>query len=215
MIAYLRGVVDSYGEDWIILEVNGIGYYAHCTSRTIARLPTPGETITLYVEVQFRSETFTLYGFLDRTEQYWFRLLNTVQGIGARVALRILSAIPPEQLVHALATQNQSLLTCAAGVGLRLARRILVELKDKSVGGLEICVDNGNEYRTVYPISRKDENKTSQITTDAISVLVNLGYSRTEAFTMVTRAAAVLATSSIFDVGILVRAALRNMVKSE
>ncbi len=133
MIARLRGRVDSVGEDHAVVDVGGVGYLVACSARTLGALPGAGEAVDLHVETQVRAESITLYGFRDPTERAWFRLLQTVQGVGARVALGVLSVLTPETLARAVAAQDKAALTRASGVGPRLASRIVAELKDRLV----------------------------------------------------------------------------------
>ena len=133
MIARLRGRLDSLGEDHAVVDVGGVGYLVACSARTLAGLPGTGEAVDLHVETQLRAESITLYGFRDPAERAWFRLLQTVQGVGARVALGVLSVLTPDQLARAVAAQDKAALTRASGVGPRLASRIVAELKDRLV----------------------------------------------------------------------------------
>ena len=131
MIAKLKGIIDSTGDDWAIVDVNGVGYLVSCSVRTLGRLEI-GLAAGLLVETWVREDAIQLYGFLDAPERDWFRLLTTVQGVGAKVALAILSVSTPEQLLQTLAAQDKAMLTRASGVGPKLAVRILTELKDKA-----------------------------------------------------------------------------------
>ncbi len=133
MIARLRGRLDTIGDDHAVIDVGGVGYLVVCSANTLAALPGAGEAVDLHVETQLRTESITLYGFKDPAERAWFRLLQTVQGVGARVALAVLSILTPEQLARALAAQDKAALTRASGVGPRLAGRIMSELRDRLV----------------------------------------------------------------------------------
>lgn len=211
MIARLQGAIESRGEDWVILDVRDVGYIVYCSSHTLARLPAPGIIVALHVETYVRAEAITLYGFLDCAERDWFRLLTTVQGVGAKVALHLLSALTPDQLALALAAQDKAILTRAVGVGPRLAARLLIELKDKvvglalPVGGADTGI-NAGAGREVSAMPR------TAAATDAVSALVNLGYGRADALAVVARAEASFAHEALQaspDVGMLLRAALR------
>ncbi len=186
MIAKLTGLVDSSGPGWAVVDVSGVGYLAYCSGRVLAALPVQGEPVCLFIETHVREDHIHLYGFLEAAERDWFRLLSTVQGVGARMALAILSVLAPGDLIQAIAAQDKHSLTRANGVGPKLANRIVIELKDKAgkmalgpaaalAGGGAAGADAG-----APPLSE-----------DAISALVNLGYPRGEAFgavAQVTRA---------------------------
>ena len=138
MIAKLAGTVDSVGPDGAVIDVGGVGYLAFCSTRTIGRLPPPGGAVRLLIETHVREDHIHLYGFIDAAERDWFRLLTTVQGVGARLALAILSAVAPEALALTIVAQDKAMLARADGVGPRLAARIVNELRDK-IGGLALA----------------------------------------------------------------------------
>ena len=138
MIAKLSGVVDQAGADWAIIDVGGVGYLVFAASRTLARLPPPGQPASLLIETHVREDHIHLYGFADAASRDWFRLLITVQGVGARVALAVQSALDADELLRAVASQDKASLTRASGVGPKLAGRIVAELKDK-VGALSLA----------------------------------------------------------------------------
>jgi len=176
MIGKLRGVIDSYGEDFIILDVNGVGYLVQCSSRTLQALPRQGEAVALAIETQVREDAIRLFGFREDAEREWFRLLQTVQGVGAKVALAILSALDPGDLASAIATRDKAAIQRAQGVGGRLAERIVTELKDKApifaaVDPMLVRLAGAVEARAGLP----------QPVADAISALVNLGYGQPQA----------------------------------
>ena len=170
MIALLKGLVDQVGDDWAIIDVGGVGYLVACSSRTLARLQV-GTAIRLHVDTWVREDAILLYGFAEVAERDWFRLLTTVQGVGAKVGLALLSVAPPEQILRAIAAQDKAVLTQASGVGPKLAQRILSELKDK-VGG--VALGTNMAAAAQVPVNSSLE--------DAVSALVNLGYRRMEAF---------------------------------
>ena len=178
MIAKLSGILDATGEDWAVVDVGGVGYLAFCSGRTLADLPRPGGRVQLLIETHVREDHIHLYGFAARAEQDWFRLLTTVQGVGARVALAILSAVPADGLAAAIAAQDKAPLMRASGVGAKLAQRIISELKDKASALAPAGI--------VVPIvgALGDQGPAG----DAVSALVNLGYARTEAFGAVSSA---------------------------
>ncbi len=132
MIGKLTGVVDSFGEDWVILDVHGVGYLAHCSAKTLEALPSRGEAATLFVETQIREDQIRLIGFMSEVEREWFRLLLTVQGVGSRVALAVLGTLNASELASAIALQDKAMIARAPGVGPKVAARIAAELKDRA-----------------------------------------------------------------------------------
>jgi Holliday junction DNA helicase RuvA len=176
MIAKLKGLIDSYGEDFIVLDVNGVGYLVQCSGRTLQALPRPGEAVSLAIETQLREDAIRLFGFREDDEREWFRLLQTVQGVGAKVALAILSVLDPPELARAISTRDKTQLQRAQGVGARLAERILTELKDK------VPAFVGHDP-LVARLAGAIEGKASlpRPVADAISALVNLGYGQPQA----------------------------------
>ena len=132
MIGKLKGVIDSYGEDFVILDVHGVGYVVHCSSRTLQNLPPTGEAAALSIETHVREDMIRLFGFRSDSEREWFRLLQTVQGVGAKVALGILSVLDPGSPRHRHRHRRQGLGARGPGVGPKLAQRIVAELKDKA-----------------------------------------------------------------------------------
>ncbi len=179
MIAKLTGIVDSAGEDWVVIDVAGVGYLVFCSGRTLSALPRPDGRASLHVETHVREDHIHLYGFAERAERDWFRLLQSVQGVGARVALAILTVLTPDALREAIAAQDKAPLTRASGVGGKLAQRIVAELKDKVASPLAASLPAG----AVAGRGPAD---------DAVSALVNLGYPRVEAFGAVAKASRAL-----------------------
>ena len=201
MIAKLTGLVDSSGDDWAVIDVGGVGYLVFCSGRTLGRL-NRGETASVMVETHVREDHIHLYGFIDAAERDWFRLLTTVQGVGAKVALAILGTLSVESLLAAIASGDRAAVTRAPGVGPKLAGRILSELRDK-VGGLSIGPAAGGVSMAV----------AGGVTSDAVSALVNLGYGPTDALRAVTGVAARLGeTAAIED---LIRGALSELAPRE
>jgi Holliday junction DNA helicase RuvA len=187
MIASLRGLVDQVNEDGAIVEVGGVGYLVFCSSRTLAALPRAGEAVHLRIETHVREDHIHLYGFAAESERTWFRLLTTVQGVGARLALAILSALSPTDLARAIASGDRAAVSRAVGVGAKLAQRIVTELKDKA-GDIEL----GPQARAAAAgktggKGRRDGDEDQRVS-DAVSGLVNLGYGRTEAYGAVIEA---------------------------
>ena len=186
MIAQLSGRLVSADLTNFILDVQGVGYLVHATGRTLAQIGQPGDMVTLVTELFVREDSLTLYGFKDTAEQAAFRMLQTVQGVGAKAALSILTTLPPDELSQAILAGDKAIVSRAEGIGPRLAQRIINELAQKlpaslttgpapfgpaSAGGLEgTAADTGQ-----------------QLAQDALSALVNLGYSRTEAFAAVSQ----------------------------
>ena len=177
MIGFLQGIVDSVSGATMLLDVQGVGYVVACSARTLRLLPERGGRCSILVETQLREDALNLYGFADVMERDWFRLLTTVQGVGARVAQSILGSLSPEQLQQAIMLQDKALLTRADGVGPKLAARLLTELKDK-VGGLDAPVAAANAAAWPAP---------DALAADALSALINLGYRRAEAFDILLR----------------------------
>src|SRR5947209_18174558 len=132
MIGKRKGLIDSYGEDYVSLDVGGVGYQVHCTGRTLQALPAPGEAAVLSIETYVREDAIKLFGFRSDLEREWFRLLQTVQGVGAKVALSVLGTLKPAELASAIAMRDKAMVTRAPGVGPKVAERIVIELKDKA-----------------------------------------------------------------------------------
>ncbi len=209
MISKLKGVVDSIGTDRVVLDVNGVGYLAFCPARTLQDLPPPGGAATLLIDTHVREDHIHLYGFSDSLERDWFRLLQSVQGVGAKVAIAILSVLSPAQLAEAVAAQDKAPVTQAPGVGAKLAQRIVAELKDKVPSLIEVL--------SVGAAGEVEETRTarglmSDAAADAVSALVNLGYRRVEAFTAV--AAVAKQEEGALEVEALIRSALRELAQS-
>jgi Holliday junction DNA helicase RuvA len=203
MIASLKGIVESVGEDGAVIETGGVGYLVFCSSRTLSAMPAVGKAVALKIETHVREDHIHLYGFASAAERDWFRLLITVQGVGARVALAILSALAPQELSLALAAGDKAALGRASGVGPKLAQRIATELKDK-VGGLAVAETAGSGAPGAGSGMGADPALG-----DAVSALVNLGYGRTEAFGAVMEASRDLGAEA--KVEALIRAGLGRL----
>ena len=183
MIGKLKGIVDEYGDDFVILDVGGVGYVCFCSSRTLQSLPRPGEAAVLSIETIVREDMIRLYGFADTEEREWFRLLTTVQGVGTKVALALLSALRPAELASAIALKDVTALCRANGVGKKLAERIAQELKDKAPGF-------GSVDPALMALSGGIAEKTApKPLAEAVSALVNLGYPQLQASAAVAAAA--------------------------
>lgn len=206
MIAKLTGIVDSTGTDWVVLDVNGVGYLLSCSNRTLSRM-VAGERVSLVVETFIREERIVLHGFGDQAEREWFKLLTTIQGVGARLALSILGVLDPDQLTRAIASQDKTALVRADGVGPKVAARILNELKDK-VGNLALgpAASAGAPAGKGAPAAVPG---ASPALADAVSALVNLGYGRSEAFGAVVAAGRVLGDDA--GVSDLIRQGLKEL----
>ena len=198
MIAKLIGFVDSTTVDFVILNVGGVGYRVFCSSKTLNALPHSGQTVSLWIETQVREDHIHLFGFSTEEEKGWFEKLTTVQGVGARVGLAILSALSPEELSLAFTTADAKALTRASGVGPKLAARIVTELKGKtvlpSVGSFGASIN------------------TSSVLEEATSALVNLGYSRSETGLIIAK---VYEQNTGLDVGALISLALQEIGKNK
>ena len=168
MIAMLAGRIDHTDDGSLVLDVNGVGYLVFASSRTLAKAPARGEPLRLFIETHVREDHIHLYGFADEAEREWFRLLTTVQGVGARIALAILSVLAPDALATAIAAQDKAAVTRADGVGPKLAQRIVIELRDKA-GIVAAAPAAGGAA-------------PSGAVADAVSALANLGYAKSEAY---------------------------------
>ena len=203
MIGKLRGIVDSYGEDWVILDVQGVGYVVFCSSRTLSALPSTGEAAMLAIETYVREDQIRLFGFTSDEERDWFRLLQTVQGIGTRVALAILSTFKPGDLASAIALGDKAAVARAPGVGPKVAQRIVTELKDKvpTFGGVPSDV--------IELQANLGAKRAPGTVSDAVSALVNLGYGQTQASAAV--AAALREAGEGAETARLIRLGLREL----
>ena len=170
MIGRLKGLIDSYGEDYVILDVGGVGYQVHCSARTLQALPSPGEAAVLSIETYVREDQIKLFGFRGDTEREWFRLLQTVQGVGAKVALSVLGTLTTSELASAIAMRDKATVQRSPGVGGKVAERIVSELKDKVPAFADV------DPAAVHLSGAIDHDRAPRPVTDAISALVNLGY---------------------------------------
>jgi holliday junction DNA helicase RuvA len=204
MIGKLTGKVDFVGADHVIIDVGGVGYLVHCASATLARLSV-GTTTSLSIETKVSEEAIRLYGFLTADEREWFRLLQTVQGVGARVALSVLSALKLNELERAVVLGDKAAIGRAQGVGPKLATRIVTELKDKAPAlAMQRSAEAGERVVGLYA------PRTAE--SEAISALVKLGYSQIAAGEAVARAGHNLGDSAALDV--LIRESLRQLARA-
>lgn len=205
MIGKLKGLVDSVGEDFVIIDVQGVGYVVHCSSRTLQNLPRAGEATSLAIETYVREDMIRLYGFRSDQEREWFRLLQNVQGVGARVALGVLSVLEPAALTTAVAMGDKAAVGRAPGVGPKLAARIVAELKDKApVFG---HVDLG----AARLAGASADGAAHGAASDAVSALVNLGYGPPQAALAV--AAAMREAGEDADSRTLIRLGLKQIAQ--
>jgi Holliday junction DNA helicase RuvA len=204
MIGKLKGIIDSYGEDFVVLDVQGVGYIVQCSSRTLQKLPKTGEAAALSIETQVREDAIRLFGFTSDAERDWFRLLQSVQGVGAKVALAILGILGAVDLANAIACQDKAAIARAPGVGPKLAARIAAELKDKAPSFS--TVDSAVLRLAVPP---EEGASGPQPVQDAISALVNLGYGRPQAAAAV--ATSVKALGEDAETAALIRRGLKEL----
>ena len=205
MIGKLKGVVDSFGTDFLILDVHGVGYQVHCSARTLTMLPAPGEAATLSIETYVREDQIKLFGFASDSEREWFRLLQTVQGVGAKVALSVLSTLKVSELATAIAMRDKAAVSRSPGVGAKVAERIVTELKDKVPAFAD--VDPG----AVHLAGALDEKRAPRPVMDAVSALVNLGYGQPQAAAAIAAAARNVGDAA--DVQTLIRQGLKELAK--
>ncbi len=209
MIAKLTGLIDEVGDDWAVIDVSGVGYLVFCSARTLSRL-VPGEVASLVIETHVREDHIHLYGFLEQSERAWFKLLTTVQGVGAKVGLGILSVLSGEELVQAIAAADKATITRAPGVGPKLAARLLTELKDKvatiALGPTAGLGGPGGE-------GAAPQGAVDGTMAEAVSALVNLGYSASHALTAVSSAAGKLGEGAALEE--LIRAGLGELAPKD
>jgi holliday junction DNA helicase RuvA len=204
MIGKLKGIIDSADEETIILDVNGVGYLVSASARTLRALPAAGEPTALLIETYVREDAIRLYGFLTNAERDWFRLLQSVQGVGAKVALGILGALSAEALSVAVARQDKAMMARAPGVGPKLAARLVLELKDKSPA---LSVVDFAHAETGF----ERAPKLAKTAEDAVLALVGLGYAQPQAAAAVARISAQLGPAA--ETAALVRAGLKELAQ--
>ena len=180
MIGKLTGRIEHIDTDHAIVDVQGVGYIVHAHSRDLTRMGTAGETASFWIEMQVREDSMSLFGFLNKNEQDWFRLLLNVQGVGAKAALSILQVCPPEQLQFALASQDKASVQQADGVGPKLATRIVTELKDKAAN--MSASSSGSATSDKMQTGVSIDMPGGKNNEDAVSALVNFGYTRADAY---------------------------------
>jgi holliday junction DNA helicase RuvA len=205
MIGKLRGVIDAYGEDNVVLDVHGVGYLVHCSARTLQALPPAGEATTLAIETWVREDQIRLFGFATDLEREWFRLLTGVQGVGAKVALAVLSTLRTAEIANAIVLGDKAAVTRTPGVGAKLAQRIVTELKDKAPQFASV------DPAVVQLSGELADKRAPQPISDAVSALVNLGYGEIQASAAI--AAAVRSAGDGATTQSLIRLGLRELAK--
>ncbi len=205
MIGKLKGTVDEIAEDHVIIDVHGVGYVAFCSARTLGNLPGAGEAVVLHIETYVREDMIRLYGFQSPLEREWFRLLQSVQGVGAKVALAVLSTLPPSDLANAIALRDLAMVSRAPGVGKKVAERIVTELKNKAPAFA------GEGSGTIGLKQELGEGVAPQPIADAVSALTNLGYSRDMAANAI--AAAMKVAGEGADSAKLIRFGLKELAR--
>ncbi|MEP2946526.1 MAG: Holliday junction branch migration protein RuvA [Lentilitoribacter sp.] len=205
MIGKLKGTIDEIAGDHILVDVHGVCYVAFCSSRTLGAVGSQGEAVILYIETYVREDQLKLFGFKTEAEREWFRLLQSVQGVGAKVALAILSTLSASDLANAIALQDKAMVARAPGIGPKVAQRIVTELKNKApaLGGID-APDMGLKQEI-------GEGVASAPVADAVSALCNLGYSRDQAAGAV--GAAVRDAGENADSAKLIRLGLKELAK--
>jgi Holliday junction DNA helicase RuvA len=205
MIGKLKGTIEEIGEDYALIDVHGVCYVAFCSMRTLSRLGSAGEAAVLFIETYVREDQLKLFGFESALEREWFRLLQSVQGVGAKVALAVLSTLTSSELANAIALQDKATVSRAPGIGPKVAQRIVAELKNKApaLGG-----DAGEAMGLKQELG---EGVASAPVADAVSALSNLGYSRDQAANAV--AAALKAAGENPDSAKLIRLGLKELAK--
>jgi Holliday junction DNA helicase RuvA len=212
MIAKLKGIIDTIGDDYCIIDVNGVGYLVSASSKTLGKLNTGIET-SLLTEMIVREDSISLFGFADAWEKEWFNTLTKVQGVGAKVCLSILSVLSPSQLAQAISAQDKTSFCRASGVGPKLAARIVTELKDKIVT-IPVTSNSVNTISedTDVPLTPIINNDDYSKSDDVISALVNLGYQKIEAYRTVSK---VISENPDANVPTLIRLSLKEFAKKE
>ena len=204
MISKLKGVVDSVEEEALVLDVNGVGYLVSASARTLRAIPALGEPTELLIETYVREDAIRLYGFFTAGERDWFRLLQSVQGVGAKVALGILGALSAEALSTAVAKQDKAMMARAPGVGPKLAARLVLELKDKAPAMSVADFAHADSGRDRAP-------KLAKSAEDAVLALVGLGYAQAQAAAAVARISGQLGPAA--ETAALIRAGLKELAQ--
>lgn len=202
MIGKLKGTIDEIGDDYVLVDVHGVCYVAYCSARTLSKLGSAGEACVLFIETYVREDQLKLFGFQTQLEREWFNLLQSVQGVGAKVALAVLSTLTPPELANAIALQDKTTVSRAQGVGPKVAIRIVTELKNKAPAFAGDAINIGLKQEI-------GEGVAAAPVADAVSALTNLGYSRDQAANAV--AAAMKTAGEDADSAKLIRLGLREL----
>ncbi len=205
MIGKLKGTIEEIGEDYVLVDVHGVCYVAHCSARTLSRLGSAGEAVVLFIETYVREDQLKLFGFMSALEREWFNLLQSVQGVGSRVALGVLSTLAPSDLANAIALQDKAAVARAPGVGPKVATRIVTELKNKAPAFA------GEASANIGLKLELGEGVASSAVADAVSALTNLGYTRDHAANAV--AAALKTAGEDADSTKLIRLGLKELAR--
>jgi holliday junction DNA helicase RuvA len=205
MIGKLKGMIESYGEDSVIVDVGGVGYEVFCSARTLQELPGVGQPATLSIETHVREDQIRLFGFLTEIEREWFRLLQTVQGVGVKVALAVLGTLKPAELASAIAMRDKAMVARTPGVGPKVAERIVTELKDKAPAYTNV------DPALVRLSGALEEKRAPAPFSDAVSALVNLGYAQPQAAAAIAAAARNAGEGA--EATTLIRLGLRELAK--
>lgn len=209
MIARLKGLLDEVGPDWVVIDVAGVGYLVYCPGRVIAGLPAVGQPVAMHIETHVREDHIHLYGFSSALERECFRMLTTVQGVGAKVGLAILGTLSVDELTTAIVAQDKAMLSRPDGVGPRLAARLMTELKDKIVSLGGSFAPQPARAPVAGAAAGGAGPAETGVSADAISALVNLGYGRAEAFGAVGRV--IQAEGDDIGLNALIPAALKEL----
>jgi Holliday junction DNA helicase RuvA len=204
MIGKLKGIIDTYGPDWVIIDVGGVGYLVHCSARTLAALPAVGEAAAVAIETYVREDVIRLFGFASSQERDWFRLLLGVQGVGTKVALAVLGTLTPNELASAIAMQDKALIARAPGIGPKVAQRVVAELRDKApaLGAVDPAL---------AALQGSLEAGVPTAAGDAVSALLNLGYGQAQAGAAVSTALRKAGEEASTE--ILIRVALKELAR--
>lgn len=205
MIGKLKGTIDEIGEDYVLVDVHGVCYEAFCSTRTLSRMGSTGEAVVLFIETYVREDQLKLYGFITALEREWFNLLQSVQGVGAKVALAVLSTLTPSELANAIALQDKTAISRAPGVGPKVAIRLVTELKNKAPAFA------GEAAANIGFKQELGEGVAAAPVSDAVSALTNLGYSRDQAANAV--AAAMKMAGEGADSAKLIRFGLKELAR--
>ncbi len=208
MIGRLKGIVEAIGEDWVLIDVGGVCYEVYCSGRTLQSLPPKGEGCVLAIETHVRETEIKLFGFANEVEREWFRKLQSVQGVGAKVALAILGTLSIGDLANAITLQDKAIVARAPGVGPKVAGRIVSELKDKvpagQIGGTGVAVGDAAGGAV-------ESSAGSSVAADAVSALTNLGYPSGDAALAVARVYGDAGEDA--EVGELIRLSLKELAQ--